>query len=250
MDLQQIVQRYSEAIEYVDLHHNVVTANARTGVVYGAGFKSLGEGPGVAAIDAAWETLHPAERHVHALGVAYPGVPRAACDHVLRTDNLVHRQDEWGIEVKRIQFTGDNGKGNDFGVTKMLSPYLKDRGLLHDAARLRAYGFTRRIAVVGFSFDYDQETLREAEARHTSAAARAVIAEVRTVVERNGGQLRTRPLIEFVDAILGLRGFTVGPRAEATFEAWRHPAGGRGVVFGWEVRRPHLEADYDLRHPW
>lgn len=151
--------------------------------------------------------------------------------------------------MKRLQFFGNNGKRNDFSVTKVLSPYLKDRGLIHDALRLRDHGFTRRVAVVGYSFDYDSATLTEAEQQHTGPDARAVIAEMRAVIT-SGGPLRTRALIDFADAILGLRGMIKGPRAQAEFEAWRHPAGGRGVVFGWEVRRPQLEPDYDPRHPW
>lgn len=249
MDLQTIVERYAEAIEYVDREHTGVGANARTGIPYLPGFKSLNEEPAVAAIDAAWEVLHPDERQVHRVCVRYPGIATAKCDHVITTDE--HRDDdEWGIEMKRLQFVGDNGKRNDFATTKTLSPYLKDRGMLHDAARLREYGFTRRVAIVGFCFDYDLAYVGEATRRHQSPEAREVITEVRRVMESNGGVLRIRPLIEFADAILGLRGFTTGPRAQADFEAWRHPAGGRGVVFGWEVRRPQLEADYDPRHPW
>lgn len=252
VDLQQIVERYAEAIEKVDADNMSAGANARTGVVYQAGFKSLNEEPALEAMDAAWEVLHPGERQVHRVSVQYPRLPSTAkCDHVITTDgNPLEPPDEWGIEVKRLQFVGDNGKRNDYATTKTLSPYLKDRGMLHDAARLRAYGFTRRIAVVGYCFDYDSASVAEAAQRHTSAAARDVLAEIRKVLASNGGSLRTRPLIEFADAILVLRGMTTGPRAQAEFEAWRHPAGGRGVVFGWEVRRPHLEPDYDPRHPW
>ncbi|WP_454299696.1 hypothetical protein [Salana multivorans] len=63
--------------------------------------------------------------------------------------------------------------------------------------------------------------------------------------------LAVAPLIEFADAIMGLRGLTKGPRAEARFEAWSHPAGGTGVVFGWEIRpSPERDPEYDPRHPW
>ncbi len=251
MELQQVVERYAEAIEHVDVMNTHAGANARTGVVYQAGFKSLNEEPALEAIDAAWELLHPGERQVHRVAVRYPDLPATAkCDHVVTTDGLTAPENEWGIEVKRLQFVGDNGKRNDYATTKTLSPYLKDRGLLHDAARLRVYGFTRRIGVVGYCFDYDSASLAEAEKRHSAPAARAVITEVRRVLASNGGTLRTRPLIEFADAILVLRGFTTGPRAQAEFQAWRHPAGGRGVVFGWEIRRPNREPDYDPRHPW
>lgn len=250
MELQQIVERYAEAIEHADAVLHAPSANTRTGKTYLPGFKSLGEPAALAAIDSSWELMHPGERALSRLGVQYPRLnSHAKCDHVLTTDSL-GIPDEWGIEFKRIQFVGDNGKGNDFGVTKVLSPYLKDRGVLHDAARLREYGFTARIAVVGYSFDYDRESIQEARQLHTDPVACEVIENVEGVVVKNGGTLRTRPLIEFADAILVLRGFTTGPRAQATFNAPRHPAGGRGVVFGWEIRRPELEPDYDPRHPW
>lgn len=252
MDLQQIVDRYAEAIQHVDEHHDAVGANARTGLIYQAGFKSINEEPAVQAIDAAWDELHPGERQLHKVSVQYPELAATAkCDHVLTTDGYIPGEpDEWGIEVKRLQFVGDNGKRNDYATTKVLSPYLKDRGLLHDAIRLREHGFTRRVAVMGYCFDYDSASLKRAEELHNTPSAQEILGEIRGVLRSNGGALRTRPLIEFAEAILVLRGMTTGPRAQAEFEAWRHPAGGRGVVFGWEVRRPHLELDYDPRHPW
>ena len=70
------------------------------------------------------------------------------------------------------------------------------------------------------------------------------------VCDANGGSMTIRPLLEFAESILGLRGYLRGSRAQAEFTAWRHPAGGRGLVFGWEIRRPELEPDYDPRHPW
>lgn len=251
MELQDIVDRYAEAIERVDATVASVGVNTRTGVIYQPGFKALNEEPAVDAIDDAWEQLYPGERQVHMMKVRYPDLPATAkVDHVLTTTGLALQEDEWGIEVKRLQFVGDNGKRNDYATTKVLSPYLKDRGMLHDALRLREYGFTKRVAVIGYSFDYDRANWLEAMTKHPGREAALVLAEVAKVLEVNGGHLRTRPLIEFADAILGLRGLTIGPRAEASFEAWTHPAGGHGVVFGWEVRRPQLEPDYDPRHPW
>jgi hypothetical protein len=250
VELQQIVERYAEAIAHVDgANQNAPGVNARTGTVYQDGFKALGEPVAVEAIDDAWEVLHPNERQAHSTREPYSELPAAKCDHVFTTDGVLDSA-EWGIEVKRLQFVGDNGKRNDFAVGKVLSPYLKDRGLIHDALRLRDHGFTRRVAVIAYSFDYDRASLGEAERTHPSKAALDVIKEIRRVVVANGGHLRTRPLIEFADAILVLRGLTTGPRAQVEFEAWRHPAGGRGTLFGWEVRRPQFEPDYDPRHPW
>lgn len=252
MKLQQIVERYAEAIAYVDRTTQTLGANARTGAIYIPGFKTLNEEPAVAAMDDAWEVLHPKERQIHLMGVRYPGLPATAkVDHVLTTDGVqIGVEDEWGIEVKRLQFVGDNGKSNGYATTKVLSPYLSDRGMLHDALRLREYGFTRRIAVVGYCFEYDQTSWLQASARHTDAASTAVLREVSRTMDRNGGRLSVRPLIDFADSILRMRGLTTGPSAEAPFTAPRHPAGGRGLVFGWEIRRPNLEPHYDPRHPW
>ena len=203
------------------------------------------------AIDAMWGLLHPDEFRTAAeerVGVKYPDVPRAKCDHVFSSDLAASDEPEWGIEVKKIEFVGNNGKANDYGVGKMLSPYLKDRGLLHDAARLRQYGFTRRIAVIGYVFNYDVASL--ADLRRLHPGDDQVISNVEAVLRRNGGTLSSRPLIEFTDAILGLRGYLRGPRREAPFSAFRSPTAGRGIVFGWEISRPWLEPDYDARHPW
>jgi hypothetical protein len=255
MELQTIVERYAEAIEHVDLNIATRGVNTRTGRIYRPGFKSLNEEPAVDAVDDAWEQLHPGERAVHMMKVRYPELPATAkIDHVITSDSdelQMAEQDEWGIEVKRLQFVGDNGKANDYATSKVLSPYLKDRGVLHDALRLRYYGFTKRVAVIAYSFDYDSDTMTRARAIHRhSAEAMHVLDNVEEVLRKNGGHLRTRPLIEFADAIMGLRGLSSGPRAQAAFQAWKHPAGGRGVVFGWEVRRPELEPDWDPRHPW
>ena len=190
-------------------------------MVYLPGFKALNEEPAIAAID------------------------------VITTDDVqVGVEDEWGIEVKRLQFVGDNGKSNGYTTTKVLSPYLNDRGMLHDALRLREYGFTRRIAIVGYCFEYDEASWLEASLQHPDSGSTEVLTEVSKAMERNGGQLSVRPLIDFADSILRMRGLTTGPSAEAPFKAPRHPAGGRGLVFGWEIRRPTLEPHYDPRHPW
>lgn len=252
MELQQIVDRYAESLAHVDATTTVVGVNARTKVTYQPGIEPMTESVVVPLLDEAWEHLYPGERHHSVTEVRYPTkeVPSTTkLDHVFTTDGLLDEPQEWGIEVKRLQFVGDNGKNGDHEVAKMLSPYLKDRGVLHDALRLREYGFTRRIAVVGYGFDYDKTSLAHAATLHTTPLAATTVKNI-TAIVKNNGPLYNRPLIEFADAILRLRGFTVGPRAEASFEAWRHPSGGTGVVFGWEIRRPHLEDDYDPRHPW
>lgn len=253
MELQTIVERYAQALAHVDADDTAtVGSNRRTKEEYQPGIQPMTEALVVPMLDDAWEFLHPGERHASDTEVRYPttAVPSTTkLDHVFSTDGLLDDEHEWGIEIKRLQFVGDNGVNGDHEVAKVLSPYLKDRGMLHDALRLRQYGFTRRVAIVGYGFDYSEQSLAQALAIHTEPRAAATVKQIAKIVNRNG-PLYNRPLIEFADAILGLRGWVTGVRAQADFEAWRHPSGGTGVVFGWEVRRPEREKGYDPRHPW
>lgn len=252
VELQQIVERYASALAHVDATTTVVGINARTGMQYQPGIQPMIESVVVPLMDDAWEHLYSGERNFRQTEVNYPttDVPSTTkLDHIFTTAGQVDDAPEWGIEVKRLQFVGDNGKNGDHEVAKVLSPYLKDRGMLHDALRLREYGFSRRIAVVGYGFDYDTASLTHAATIHTTPVAADTVRNIARIVA-NSGPLYNRPLIEFADAILGLRGWVTGVRAQAQFTAWRHPSGGKGVVFGWELRRPWLDPGYDPRHPW
>jgi len=257
VDLQTVVDRYAEALTVLDDTTEIVNENRRTKEPYPASLKSLWEAQVVAGVDRIWYEKHPTEfldPSVPRVEIAYPTLDKTACDHVFSTkpdtSTETSPQAEWAIEVKHIALVGHNGKRGDHETSKMLSPYLKDRGMLHDVARLRHYRLARRHAVIGYAFSYDNATCAAAEKRHDSAVARETIKNIRDLVRTNGGTLTVRPLQDFAESILGLRGYLKGTRAQTDFEAWRHPAGGVGVVWGWEVRRPELEPDWDPRHPW
>lgn len=250
VDLREVVQRYAEGLAAIDDAANVERANPRTGEFYLPGVKSLAEEQVVKALNEWWSATHPADfvpGGEGRTGVKYPDLPRAKCDHVFSTDEDLALP-EWAVEVKNIVLVGNNGKRNDFAVTKVLSPFLKDRSLLHDAVRLRAYPLARRHAVVGYSFGYDVESCERALRMHPSHAE--AIRQISVLCRDNGGDLTIRPLLDFADGILLMRGLVQGTRTEVHFDAWRHPCGGKGVVFGWEVRRPEREALFDPRHPW
>lgn len=248
MDIQHIVNRYAEMLQELDREDVDPGANARTGLGYSPGVKALRESEAQAGIDRLWQQTYPGEMMWSELGQRYesPVFRRGSLDHSFLADD----GQTWAIEFKRIQFAGNNGKANDFATAKMLSPYLKDRGMLHDAARLREYGSANHVAIIGYTFNYDLDTVARAYELHTDPEAEEVVKNIHDLVAKNGNHLRVQPLVEFMDAILALRGFTIGPRAEADFEAWKHPAGGRGIVFGWEIRRPSHDPEYDVRHPW
>lgn len=249
MELQQIVQRYAECIEWIDANTEIQRGD------HIRSFKSLTERQAVRAIDDRWgsddfegelrERRGPRGGLRSRVSVGYPGLRGASCDHAFST--LPDIDLEWAVEVKNIAMIGGNGGKNDFGVGKVLSPYLKDRSLMHDVARLRYHELARRHAVVGYAFEFSEETCEDAQRRFPGAPQ---IAKIREVLEANGTALTMRPLLDFADSILLARGMVRAVRVEAEFTAWAHPAGGRGIVFGWEIRRPELDEDFDPRHPW
>jgi hypothetical protein len=252
VELSDVVARYAAAMEHIDRTVEVRGTNQRTGERYLPGVRSLNEAQVVAEVDAWWGQEHPEDFAVAAeprLGIRYPTLLGhiTRCDHVFTTDAPT-AEPEWAIEWKNATLVGNNGKNNDFTTTKVLSPYLKDRSLLHDVLRLSRYPLARRHGVVGYGFHYGAETCEEAERRHPQH--RETIQNIRDACEKNGGSLTLRPLLNFADSILRVRGFVVKSMAEASFEAWRHPAGGRGIIFGWEVRLPEREEGFDPRHPW
>lgn len=242
VDIQGIVDRYAEGLAAVDALNLPPRANQRTGEIYLPGLKSMREVDVVAQLDAWWGQVHPDDFIDHDIQVRYPNDPRAKCDQIITTEG-VRSPPEWAIEVKCITLVGDNGKRNDFAVAKGLSPFLKDRSLYHDIERLRNAPIARHLAVVGYSFSYDLASCDEALARHPDEPAR--IRQIQDVCTTNGGSLTVRPIVEFADGIFRVKNLVRGQYSRTTFEAWRHPCGGRGVVFGWEVRPEGASSEFE-----
>lgn len=246
MELQTIVDRYAEGLAAVDLSTTIQKRNQKTGDPYPVSVKSLNEREAVLEVDRWWATNYPGDftphPNMHVVPYAYPALPRAEADHAFTTDSATG-DPEWVLEVKKPELIGNNGKRNDFAVSKMLSPYLKDRGLLHDVVRLRDQALGRRRAVIGYAFRYDPATCAEAVRRHPTAAA--TIREIKKVVAQNDGSLSIEPLLTFCSAILYSRNLVAGSMARASFQAWNSPTAGEGVVFGWEISDAP-----GAKHPW
>ncbi len=246
MELQQIVDRYAEGLPHVDATTTTQGRNNRTRVLYPLSLHALNETQAVEELSAWWARAHPQDfapaPDFQRIDFPYPHLAGARCDHVFTSDGR-DGDPEWAIEVKRPQLIGDNGKRNDYAVGKMISPFLKDRSLLHDVVRLRASPVARRQAVIGYAFRYDLETCAEALRRHPDAGE--AIGNIVRVCNGNGGEVSPEPLINMCDGMLRLRNLTTHPPARQGFEAWRHPCGGIGVVFGWEISPPGTP-----QHPW
>jgi hypothetical protein len=143
---------------------------------------------------------------------------------------------EWAIELKKPVLIGDNGKNNDYSIGKMLSPFLKDRSLIHDIERLGREPIARKKAVLGFMFTYSFQTCEMANQMHPGEVDR--VNEIRKVCRLNdtvNGELNPADLVRAADVLLQTQGL-VEPLLTMPFSGlWRHPCGGDGIVFAWEV---------------
>ena len=239
MELNELMGRFAEGLVEVDKNTSHISANARTGEVYLPGVKTMAEPKFVEELTDWWQAKYAEDFNpVGSLQreVPYVGIPRAKCDITLSTDGSAKALPEWAVEVKHIALVGNNGKNNDYGVAKILSPYLKDRSLIHDIERLRDHGVAKRKAVIGYCFDYDFESCKEALKFHPNQTE--YIDNIREVCKKNdpsNGHYTAVPMIEFANEIFCSRNL-VNPLQIKNFEgAWRHPCGGSGVIFGWEL---------------
>jgi hypothetical protein len=239
MELEEILSRFAEGLVIVDRETQHVSANQRTGEVYLPGVKTMREPVFVEELLKWWNRDHSRDfnpREASALEVPYPNVPRSTCDLIFSSDGSSLADPEWAIEVKHIALVGNNGKNNDYGVAKILSPYLKDRSLIHDINRMRKHPMAKRQAVIGYCFEYNFDSCIEALLMHPDHAD--YITNVRGVCHKNdpsSGSLEVTPMIEFANEIFVSRNL-VKPMLIRNFEgAWRHPCGGKGKIFGWEI---------------
>ncbi len=241
MNLLDLVNRVAEGLPEVDRVTETERASRRTGEIYLPGVKTLTEIQFVEELMDWWSIAHADDfKSTSGIGwakeVAYKDIAKAKCDLVLCTDGSPLYEPEWGIEFKHISLAGNNGKNNDYNVSKMLSPYLKDRSLMHDILRLKTSSPAQKKAVIGYAFDYSFETCDEALIRHPEH--REIIKNLRAVcrsVDVNQGVYSILDLIDFADQIYRNEGL-VSPVVKVPFQgAWKHPAGGNGWIFGWEV---------------
>ncbi len=238
MRFNRIIKRFAEGLGYIDQSHSSAKSKQRTSGTYLSGLPPLTETECVSALVDWWPRAYPTD-FVNDLvvesEVPYPNRRRAKCDIVIASST----ENTWAIEVKRIQFVGDNGKNNDFALSKTLSPYGKDRSLLHDASRLTSEFDARSHAVVAYGFEYDFQSCDEAELLHPTERER--IRNIRDVCRKNNeetGDYHVQPLIEMINSFLSSR-YDILEYCDHPFSGlWAHPCGGKGRVFGWHLANP------------
>ena len=234
MDLHDIIDRIKNALIYIDTYSNITQSNARTGQRYLVGLPPLYESTVTNAVSEWWNQNHLADflpRTKCFPEKPYPDVKRAKCDLTFSLNN----GDQYAIEVKRIQLVGDNGKNNDYSIQKTISPFLKDRSMIHDIIRLKHSAIAKKKFCIGYGFHFDFKTCAESRSRFPEHTDR--VNNILRVCKNNDGErgaYHLYPLIEMLDNYLKNQSI-VSSLGVQEFESWRHPCGGKCVVFGWEV---------------
>jgi hypothetical protein len=97
--------------------------------------------------------------------IPYPENRRCKCDiglvrkEVWMEDEEIdrhHTELDWAIELKYVRFVGDNGKINDYGLGKVVSPYKGQHSSNLDAMRLSKTSMGKRKAVIMYGFEFDK----------------------------------------------------------------------------------------------
>jgi hypothetical protein len=241
MNLDRILARVAEGMAYVDRH------SMGHGIKYLPGVPSIFEKVVIDEVVDWWKITYPNDFQpsdsVEAGFVFNPGNRSEKCDFVFSSDGTVMPTREWAIEFKRLQFIGNNGKNNDHNVQKMLSPYLKDRSLIHDIHRLNQWQISQRQAVIGYMFSYDYDSCDDAYQYHPGEGDR--IEAIRKVCQVNGainGRLDPMVLIEIANRQFRYANLVYDVVVTEQGGLWRHPCGGKVIVFGWELL-PHQRSD-------
>ena len=240
MELEHILKRISEGLIFVDKNSAIRNSSRNKKIIYLPGLTTIYEPQCAKELMDWWVEKYPADfksaEKVH-VNFSYPQHRGNKCDIVFTSDELNSEKPEWAIELKKIAFLGDNGKNNDYGPSKLISPFLKDRSVAHDVVKLKEADIARKKAVIGYGFNYSEASLKLALEKHPEYS---VIIRTATKIVKSGGTLDNKlelaPLLEIADFIVSKLDY-VKPLVTLPFTgAWRHPLGGDGVIFAWELK--------------
>lgn len=239
MELSHILKRITEGLIYVDKNAEIYN-RSRNGIKYLPGLTTIYEPQCAKELMDWWVAKYPDDfKSIKDVYVNYPYPIHTAnkCDIVFTADKINAEKPEWAIELKKIAFLGDNGKNNDYGPSKLISPFLKDRSVAHDVVKLREADISRKKAVIGYGFNYSEESLNIALEKHPKHSE--IIKTAIRIVKSGGtldNKLELAPLLEIADFIVSKLDY-VKPLVTIPFSgAWRHPMGGDGVIFAWEFK--------------
>lgn len=245
MELAHIVNAFADAVPWID--------DTGRNEPYFAGLPPMTEPQVCAAFKAWWDHQgfsSNSEGMHFLLEQPYSMLSKQTkCDLVISSSKTRVKDAEWWVEFKRIQLVGNNGKNNDYGAQKLLSPYIKDRSFSHDISRLSKYGGGRRKAVILFAFDYNQQSCDESKRRFPNlldpnrkakGGPKPVHENLRATCASNQKEnldLSIGDMLPLLDALnQSILSGRLTEHANRTVDGlWRHPCGGRLQIHAWEV---------------
>ena len=182
--------------------------------------------------------------------VKYP-TRRGKCDLCIRSSDydpgIGEPAFEWAIEMKYVRFIGDNGKNNDYGVTKVASPYRKDSSSVLDAERLLEFNLAKRKAIVMYGFEFDTashdhavlwcETVSDAAERAKNMDRAKNMKSVLHKEDPDSHNMSMLDLVPLFQAAVGVRDIQLSEVQHKAFDGlMRHPLYRKGRILAWEVQ--------------
>ena len=252
MELEHIVKRMSEALLTVDSTTETQRESRSGSGAYIPCVGTMWEDDFTREAIINWAIKYPEELENFSekwLEVSYPG-ERGKCDLVLRGKGFKPEFGlsayEWGIENKYVRFIGDNGKNNDYGVTKIVSPYRKDRSSVLDAERLTRFSLAERKAIVMYGFEFNSESLNlalkwceENEKYGDQTKNRLRVKNMKSILDKadpKTHEMSMKDLIPLFEAAAKTKGIKLSRCFESEFSGLTaHPLYHRGRILAWEV---------------
>lgn len=252
VELEDVAQRIAMYLPVVDQQTTTQRASRSGSGAYIPCVGTIWEDDFTREVAQAWHDAAPHELpgfNKDWLEVKYPG-KRGNCDLCLRgpthQSGLGLPPYEWAIEMKYVRFIGDNGKNNDYGVTKVASPLRKDRSSVLDAERLQGFTPAKRRAIVMYGFEFDSASVDHAEQwSRTNSTGAALLANLERTKHMAGvlhkedpdtHRMSMQDLIAIFEAAAGTRGVRLSQCVQFAFTGLeRHPLYRMGRVLAWEV---------------
>jgi hypothetical protein len=268
VELKHIVGKIAELIPVVDSTTQIQNINRRTKRPYVKGVKTLPEPKFVKELIKQWKKAGRGGTNLSYITDEFPYPDsNTTCDIVLTGPglDLMLGSWEWAIEIKYLSLVGNNGSNNDYVMQKAISPYLKDRSLVHDIEKLKGASFAKRKAVIFYGFEFNSDS--EAHAKEICKTVADSIGKtdyyieapddpdkldiflktdllptpkklgaVIRSVEKAGNSYSLDKVAKIINDFLQINRISTGEQEVSTFEGLeRHPCAQFGRVVGWEI---------------
>jgi len=252
MELQHVVDRVAACMKIVDASTMTQRASRTGSGEYIPCIGTIWEEDATREILAEWDRSFPdlVGYKPSWVEVPYPNRKSTKCDFVVNTTGFTPAFGkppfEWAIENKYVRFIGDNGKNNDYGVTKVVSPYRKDRSSVLDAERLAEFTLSTRKAIMMYGFEFDKESkilattwLKNNQNLFDHEKNVDRVRNMMKVLDNTdpvNNEMSMMDLVPLFEAACATRGLKLGPLVTTEIRGLnRHPLYHRGRILAWEV---------------